>query len=72
MKGGGITLHTDWIGRPQEAFQYFHNNSTVILLTTGSSGLIFKLTLNDGIDIHSPYVYFNLIKPDCKLNLNMN
>jgi hypothetical protein len=57
MKGGGITLHPDFIGRPEDAFTKFYSNSAVILLTTGSSGLIFKLTLNPGIT--SPYVNFD-------------
>ena len=57
MKGGGIALHPDYIGRPEEAYTYFCTNSIVILLTTGSSGLIFKLTLNP--DIISPYVKFD-------------
>jgi len=58
MKGGGIIIHPEINEPPDSVFEYFINNSNIAELTTGTFGVILKLTFRQPAR-DSPYLAFD-------------
>ena len=60
MKAGGITLAPEFIGRPDDAYNFFVTNSVSRgLISKGAYGRIYILEFKPGPGIVSPYLSFN-------------